>query len=598
MPRSKKPHVVGNIEGAAKLKWDPRLASPSVFMDRAARQLGAPTTLRATEEPATAGSNPFRSVEQQSILREAEPTMPRDSTTNGRLSTSNDIHSKMESRSVDPSPAAAAEDVTKAKPTQLSKDERIQQLSTMEDLLTPDQFKKIKAVLLDTPTVFSPASEAVGASPISSPRANKPKTANCVAATMRADHASSVTASKADETTSHGLSGATALKRRPSELERPSIAVSPQRAIIERKREETSSRPEDKTKATSAPPRMAAPETVVSHLAKNERWPTESVKLFKAGKDQNIIGERVHREHFLALSKHTKPLDLSTSPSDAGTGAVSPPFQQFRALSLNDNHVPQTIFEAKARSSSGVSANDSPNIPDSAIALQYAGLEAPANRHSVFHLDAPRPQGSRNQSWSTAPYNRSQVSQDTSDRRKGPALPSFLSGAVAPSDPGAAARLQYGGTDDIVPKPQSESPKKPPVGPESMSTKPIHKAPNVNPPDSRSNIEGRKENHPEGVKEGPKMSSFLLNKAAPIDSGAAAHAQYGMLTDDKQEERFADMTRKTPSAQSTSELALKADSSGSNGQATPASGSHGQLQEDLPMLRKKDPFARGKKMRV
>lgn len=596
MPRSKRPRVVGNIEGAAKLKWESRLASPSVFMDRAARQLGAPTTLRATEEPATAGSNLFRSVEQGSILREAEPTMPGDNTTNGRLSTSNDIHSKMDLRSVDPSPAAAAEDVTKAKPTQLSNDEIIQQLLTMEDLLTPDQFKKIKAVLLDTPTVFSPASEAVGASPISSPRANKPKTANCVAATMRADHTSSVTASKADETTSHGLSGAPALKRKPSELERPSIAMSLQRAIIERKREETSSRPEDKTKATSAPPRMAAPETVVSHLAKIERGRTESVRLFKAGKDQNIIGERVHREHFLPLTKHTKPLDLSKSPSDAGTGAVSPPFQQFRALSLNDNHVPQTIFEAKARSSSGVSANDSPNIPNSAIAL--AGLDAPANRRSVFHLDIPRPQGSRNQSWSATPHNRSQVSQDTSDRRKGPALPSFLSGAVAPSDPGAAARLQYGETDDIVPKPQSESPKKPPVGPESMSTKPIHKAPNVNPPDSRSNIEGRKENHPEGVKEGSKMSSFLLNKAAPIDSGAAARAQYGMLTDNKQEERFADMTRKTPSAQSTSELALKADSPGPNGQATPASVTHGQLQEDLPMLRKKDPFARGKKMRV
>ena len=579
--------MLENVEGATKVKWDSRLASPSAFMDHAASQFSAPVAMQSVEKPATAGSNPPQSTEQVSLLGESAPSNPKKTAANGRPLAAKIPRLKMEPSNEETLPAMAVEGVTKANPTDSGIDEKMQQLLTMKHLMTEDQFQSIKAILLDTPNNVPHTIELEGAI--------KVKTASSVTAVMSADHTSSVTTSEANETVSREPSGVPALKRKPSEVERPSVTSSLQRAIIERKREETSSQLEDRIKATPASSRMPAPEPVLPNLTNVERGPIESVKFFKAGMDQNIIGERIHREHFLPLPKHTKPQDPKTSSPNHGFRAVSPPVQQFSALSLHDNNGLRLAFEEKTRSPSSISASGSPNIPDSAIARHYAGLHAPANRPTASYLNIPQPQDIRSQYWGTMPYDRSQVSEKTSGRTKGLPLPSFLIGAVAPSDPGAAARHQYGGNDDTVPQLQPQRPRNHLVDLEPESPKPTRKTTRVDPPTSHSDIGRRTEDYQEGAKEGPKVPNFLHGKTAPTDSGAAARAQYGMLAEEEHKEILANKMQKTTPLQSPSNLASKAASSSFT---STVNASLGRMQEELPMLRKKDPFARSKKVRV
>ena len=551
--QKKKPRMASMADSADSISWDSRLASPTDFMDRATRNFSAPVKVQTIEHPATANTaevQAFRSApsKRHSEISKTQVERPNTNVSNGGESPTST------------SPLAAAPmTVSQVESSDSSYTEKMKALEAVRALLMPGQYESVKSAMMNDQS--------------SNPPATRRASSSQAIALLAATH--SVTDNVSD------------VEEAPGSLDGPGSKESDLRSL------NTDVSIDETYRASIAPTTAVSLGSPFSNPTNTERSPLNSATVLIPGNDKNIIGEWVHRDHFLPLSKHTKPVVHKTPLSTARDNASSPPTQQFRALSLNDPPEHEAATNPKGRGFCRSNTAQAPHIPMSAATRQYAGLDLEPNKPLMEEKVAPTSSMQWRGSWKVAPYDSDEVAV-----RRGPALPSFLSGRAAPADPGAAARLQYGGTIETKSRAQSQQleerlvvAKPPRIKPEPADSKYSSQMP-------PSTGLKKRETESRDVKQARSLPPFLISSGAPTDSGAAARCQYGNNMEERTEKKAASPETSTFMTSSLPEIPFKFEvpMPQSNGSSSIVLDQQGQ--ENVPIMRKKDPFARGKKVRV
>ena len=585
----------GNMNPSIRFKRDSYLASPKAFMHQASHQFATASVSHTAEKPATAGLTAASSIVPISCFQKSEGPVSHKNSMSGLSTVSKHDLKIQPSGLTQESSAEASRNISKEGLKGISKEksqwEELKQPLTAKDLITPEQLGEFKAAAVGAPAADSPTIEHPDVPLPPLLQEKQPRITSNIVDTINETPSAT---SRTDWITLRDLSGVSSnLKRKPSEPKLFPTALSTAPAFNDPISGSFGPRSGTVLYSTAARPYLTAQNSVSNISSVNSCGPIESVKKFRAGPDRNIIGEHVHREHYLRLSKDAKASTPDGSPSSSLISPMSPPVQELCALSLSDDHISQVTRIEHTCNSSAASANNFPKTSKPAISHQYAGLDVPANRLSASELAKTHPKTVRTNSWGTAPYKKSQAIEDASNRRQGPTLPAFLTGAAASADPGAAARLQYGGASVLIQNVEPRYLNASPTGIDDSRVKPLSVAQT-----RRSDLERETDKFPDEAKNGPRLPAFLLGKTASIDSGAAARAQYGSNTQEEHEERFARMMRRTVPEQRVLDVPPKFKNADDTSPMTPALRSQGQVQEAAPLANRKDPFARAKRVRV
>ena len=194
-------------------------------------------------------------------------------------------------------------------------------------------------------------------------------------------------------------------------------------------------------------PRMPSLVTIVNAppIATSTRDNRRSIVEDLAKQRAAIIGEHVYKTRFQSKS-----------------GLV----ENFRKLSISDTHIAASADKANSPPAIAMSnpfgipkpASSRPTGPTLPNFLQQAasidaGAAARAQYGGLVNAGEPAPRPSRTMTITsmfapeatTRPLSSGTRNRDTSVARSGPSIPTFLQGASASQDPGAAARKQYSG---------------------------------------------------------------------------------------------------------------------------------------------------------
>ena len=580
-PRTKKPRMISNGGPSISAGWDSRrVASPDAFMESANRQLSGQAKSGAIKD-LTPSSSTSVLKHTTKLLGEKNGSPPNH---NARafsgLPGAKDRINPTQSTMSRPGPARAI--MQDPDPISTSLENKLGWLEGSKDVLTVEQYKGIKQELLKGIDAAKSSVSSEAADSSSLPQAKKPST-------VKPTHIESppyVTFPRVpvqDESTREEARLENPRKRKTVAAgDFPNIPASMNTSRIAEVPVNVRASNDEADVVPSAPAPSSKP---ASKIPSDATQPIESVPVFTGGRD-NIIGEWVYKSHFVP-STQSGPVSTTATVSPSASGAFSPPVMQFRALSLND----PTPLQPKSSNHPTAKASPQllPNVPDSAVTRQYANADASEGRMQSTSTTA-KPGSQRAPSWNVAPYDSMQLPSERL-KSKGPTLPAFLSSVAAPMDPGKAARMQYLGiSNDESSKPMNVSGQRAARQAAAIPNTVARTSVAVNAKDGQ--------NVSVAPTKAPSLPAFLQNLPRPQDPSSAARAQYGHAPTDMGVNKCTIPELGGSHADSSPTITPAVEDLQSPNNQKPSERLLPPTLEAKPAVNKKDPFARGRKIRV